>query len=96
MEICGFFEDVFAPGLRHLAHELNPFVIHIGHQEFQLDYLNFYCAPDRRVETVNEELPEPDTLIGDSVVEAVSSYIAVKALRVRQNMALRNRNGSSN
>jgi hypothetical protein len=89
MEICGFFEDVFAPGLRQLARELNPFVVHISHQEFRMDYLNFYCAPNRRVETVSEELPEPDTLIGDSVVEAVSSHIALKALRVRQNLALR-------
>jgi hypothetical protein len=94
MEICGFFEDVFAPGLRHLARKMNPYVIHIGHEEFQMDFLNLYCAPKRRVETVSEELPEPDTLIGDSVVEAVSSYIALKALQVRQNLALRSRGGS--
>jgi hypothetical protein len=79
-----FAEDVFCPGLRHLARELNPYVLHVGHEDFSLDWLNFYCMPQRKVETKSATLPEPDTVLGDSAVEALACFIAFRALRVRE------------
>ena len=84
IELDGFAEDVFCPGLRHLARELNPYVLHVGHDDFSLDYLNFYCLPQRKVETRNSKLPEPDSVLGDSAIEALSSYISFHILRVRE------------
>ncbi len=84
VEIDGFAEDVFCPGLRHLARELNPYVLHVGHDDFSLDYLNFYCLPQRKVETRIAKLPEPDTVLGDSAVEALACFIAFRALKVRE------------
>lgn len=84
IRLDGFAEDVFCPGLRHLAQELNPYVLHVGHDDFSLDELNFYCLPQRKVETRNRRLPEPDTVPGDSAIESLSSYIAFHVLRVRE------------
>jgi hypothetical protein len=84
IEIDGFAEDVFCPGLRHLARELNPYVLHVGHEDFSLDYLNFYCMPQRKVETKDAKLPEPDTVLGDSAVEALAWFIAFRVLKVRE------------
>jgi hypothetical protein len=86
IKLDGFAEDVFCPGLRRLARELNPYVLHVGHDDFSLDYLNFYCSPDRKVETRTAKLPDPDTLLGDSAVEALSAYISFRALKVREAM----------
>lgn len=86
IEIDGFAEDVFCPGLRHLARELNPYVLHVGHEDFSLDYLNFYCMPQRKVETRAASLPAPDTVLGDSAVESLSCFIAFRALKVREDL----------
>lgn len=85
----GFAENVFCPGLRHLAQELNPYVIHVGHDDFSLDYLNFYCMPQRKVETKGAVLPEPDTVSGDSAVEALACFITFRALQVQEVVDLR-------
>ena len=79
----GFAEDVFCPGLRKFARELNPYVLHIGHEKFSLDNLNFYCLPQRQVATPEPSLPVPDTMLGDSVVESLASHIAFRVAKVR-------------
>lgn len=84
IQLDGFAEDVFCPGLRKFARELNPYVLHVGHKDFSLDFLNFYCLPQRKVETREATLPEPDTMLGDSVVDALSFYIAFRALRLKR------------
>lgn len=86
IEIDGFAEDVFCPGLHHLARELNPYVLHVGHDDFSLDFLNFYCMPQRKVETRVASLPEPGTVLGESAVESLSCFIAFRALRVREDL----------
>lgn len=90
IEMGGFAEDVFCPGLRHLAKELNPYVLHVGHEDFSLDYLNFYCMPYRKVETRVPMLPEPDTVLGDSAIEALTCFIAFRVLQIRESVTLLN------
>jgi hypothetical protein len=65
---------------------LNPYVLHVGHEDFSLEYLNFYCMPQRKVETRAASLPAPDTVLGDSAVESLSCFIAFRALKVREDL----------
>jgi hypothetical protein len=86
LKLDGLAEDIFCPGLRHLAAELNPYVIHIGNEEFSTEYLNFYCRPQRKIEIRGKFLPEADTVQGDSAIEALACFIAFRVLQVRSVM----------
>jgi hypothetical protein len=83
IKIDGFADDVFCPGLRRFAKELNPYVIHIGNKDFSLDLLNFYCAPQRKVELKDESFPEQGTMREESLIDALAHHISFKVLRVQ-------------
>jgi len=83
---CGFAEDVFRPGLRYFARRANPYVLHVGHEEFDMNELTLSCFPVRRVRTRESTLPDPDSVSGDSAVEALASYIVFRAFKVRNAM----------